>query len=108
MTDMSIKKIHFTHLPEGQLCQKYLASGKIVSIGLWKQEEPRENKQPTEEDYETVGYVVDGCAELHIEGQVILLERGSCWVVPKWTHYQYKILEPFTAIYRYLIYGSKL
>ncbi|BAZ31013.1 cupin 2 domain-containing protein [Cylindrospermum sp. NIES-4074] len=98
MTDTSVKKIDSTHSPKGKLGQKYLASGKTVSMRLWEQEQPREDKQTTAREYETVGYVIDGRAELHIEGQVILLERGSSWVVPKGAHHQYKILEPFTAV----------
>lgn len=31
----------------------------------------------SERDYEVVGYVLEGKAELHIEGQMILLEKGS-------------------------------
>jgi mannose-6-phosphate isomerase-like protein (cupin superfamily) len=49
-------------------------------------------------DYETVGYVISGRAELHSEGQMVLLEPGNCWVVPRHALHTYKILEPFTAI----------
>jgi quercetin dioxygenase-like cupin family protein len=49
-------------------------------------------------DYETVGYVIAGRAELHVEGQVLLLETGDSWVVPAGSNHSYKILEPFTAV----------
>ena len=49
-------------------------------------------------DYETVGFVIDGKAELHLEGQMVLLERGDSWVVPKGARHSYKILETFTAV----------
>ncbi len=98
MTDTSVKKIDSHHSPKGKLGQKYLASGKSVSMRLWENEQPGEDKQPTSREYETVGYVINGRAELHIEGQMILLEPGSSWVVPKGATHAYKILEPFTAV----------
>ncbi|QSJ15775.1 cupin domain-containing protein [Nostoc sp. UHCC 0702] len=98
MSDTSVKKIDSTHSPKGKLGQKYLASGKSLSMRLWENEQPAEEKQPTSRDYETVGYVINGRAELHIEGQMILLEPGSSWVVPKGANHTYKILESFTAV----------
>ena len=47
---------------------------------------------------ETVGYVISGRAELHIEGQVVDLEPGDSWIVPKGSRHSYKILEAFTAL----------
>lgn len=78
--------------------QKYLASGKSVSMRLWEDEQPGESKPPSTRDYETVGYVIKGRAELHLEGQMVLLEPGDSWVVPKDSSHTYKILEPFTAV----------
>ncbi|MCL6752507.1 cupin domain-containing protein [Nostoc sp. CCCryo 231-06] len=98
MSDTSVKKIDSTHSPKGKLGQKYLASGKSLSMRLWEDEQPNEDKEPTSRDYETVRYVINGRAELHIEGQMILLEPGSSWVVPKGASHTYKILEPFTAV----------
>ncbi len=45
-----------------------------------------------------MGYVIKGRAELHIEGQMVLLEPGNSWVVPKDASHTYKILEAFTAV----------
>lgn len=98
MSDTSVKKVDSAYSPKGQLGQKYLASGKNVSMRLWEDEQPETDKQPTQREYETVGFVINGRAELDIEGQKILLERGSSWVVPKGARHSYKILEPFTAI----------
>ncbi|WP_427161767.1 cupin domain-containing protein [Aliinostoc sp. HNIBRCY26] len=98
MTDTSVKKIDSSHSPKGKLGQKYLASGKTVSMRLWENEQAREDKQTSQREYETVGYVINGRAELHIEGQMILLEPGSSWVVPKGATHHYNILEPFTAV----------
>jgi len=65
---------------------------------LWENEQPGEPKAETQRDYETVGYVIQGRAELHLEGQMVLLETGSSWVVPQGAKHTYKILEPFTAV----------
>jgi quercetin dioxygenase-like cupin family protein len=98
MSDTSVKKVDSAYSPKGELGQKYLASGKSVSMRLWENEEPGEAKEPTTREYETVGYVINGRAELHIEGQILLLESGNSWVVPKGASHTYKILEPFTAV----------
>ncbi|OUL29529.1 cupin [Nostoc sp. T09] len=98
MSDTSVKKVDSTHSPKGKLGQKYLASGKTVAMRLWENEQPSEDKPPTSREYETVGYVINGRAELHIEGQTILLEPGDSWVVPKGSNHTYKILEAFTAV----------
>jgi uncharacterized cupin superfamily protein len=62
---------------------------------IWENQEPGSDKEPAKRDYETVGYVIKGKAELHTEGQMILLEKGDSWVVPKGASHTYKILENF-------------
>ena len=98
MADTTVTKIDSKHSPRGALGQKYLASGKRMAMRLWENEEPADAKEPTARDYETVGYVVSGRAELHIEGQVVLLEPGNSWVVPEGAKHVYKILDTFTAV----------
>lgn len=98
MGDTSVKKVQSKYSPAGEAGQKYLASGIRVSMRLWEKEQPTDAKPETTRDYETVGYVIKGRAELHIEGQMILLEEGDSWVVPKGARHTYKILEPFTAV----------
>lgn len=98
MSDTSVKKVDSTHSPKGKQGQKYLASGKSVAMRLWENEQPGEAKPPATREYETVGYVINGRAELHIEGQMVLLEPGDSWVVPKDASHTYKILESFTAV----------
>ena len=98
MVDTTVKKIDAKHSPKGEMGQKYLASGKQVSMRLWENEQPAEPKAPTQREYETVGYVIEGRAELHLEGQMILLEPGNSWVVPQGASHSYKILESFTAV----------
>lgn len=98
MADTSIKKVDSAYSPKGEMGQKYLASGKTVSMRLWEQEPPSDAKEPTIRDYETVGYVIDGEAELHLEGQMVKLQPGDSWVIPKGASHSYKILQPFTAL----------
>ena len=98
MTDTTVQKVDSAHSPVGEQGQKYLASGKTLSMRLWQDEPPTDAKPPSRRDYETVGYVISGSAELHIEGQMIKLEPGDSWAVPKGAEHTYKILETFTAV----------
>ncbi len=98
MTDTSVTKIDSRFSPTGEMGQVYLASGISVAMRLWRDEPPAEPKPEARRDYETVGYVVSGRAELHTEGQVVLLEPGNSWVVPKGASHTYRILDAFTAV----------
>jgi quercetin dioxygenase-like cupin family protein len=98
MGDTSVTKVKAQFSPQGAMGQKYLASGVHISMRLWKDEPPGASKAPSQRDYETVGYVISGRAELHIEGQKVVLEPGDSWVVPKSAMHTYRILEPFTAV----------
>jgi quercetin dioxygenase-like cupin family protein len=98
MGDTSVTKVESKHSPRGEQGQKYLASGTHVAMRLWEDEQPGEPKPVATRDYETVGYVLGGRAELLIEGQMVLLGPGDSWVVPRGASHTYKILEPFTAV----------
>ena len=58
MGDSSVKKLSSATAPKGKMGQSSLASGKRVSMRLWRDEPPDAAKPPTARDYETVGYVV--------------------------------------------------
>lgn len=96
--DTSVIKVDSTNSPRGSDGEVYLASGVGVAMRMWENEPPNEGKEPSRRDYETVGYVVNGRAELHLEGQMVLLEPGNSWVVPKGALHSYTVLETFTAI----------
>ena len=98
MGDTSVTKVSARSAPTGKMGQKYLAVGVNLSMCLWEDEPPGEPKEPTSRPYETVGYVISGRAELHIEGQMVRLDPGDSWVVPKGSSHTYRILEPFTAV----------
>ncbi|MEQ8393560.1 cupin domain-containing protein [Thalassobaculum sp.] len=95
--DTTVKKVSSETSPRGAMGQRYLVSGKQVSMRLWSSEQP-DTKDPVRRDYETVGYVLSGLAELTVEDQTIKLEPGDSWLVPKGAEHAYRIIEPFTAV----------
>lgn len=98
MKDTTIKKVSSSHSPVGELGQRYLVSGKRVSMRLWSEEPNEEPTRHTSRDYETVGFVVSGSAELTSEDQVVRLDAGDSWLVPAGASHSYRVLESFTAI----------
>ena len=98
MTDTTVKKVSSAHSPEGEMGQTYLASGKRLSMRLWRTGPQEADKAPSRRDYETVGYVLEGSAELQLEGQSIRLEAGDSWLVPSGAEHRYVALEPFVAV----------
>ncbi|HEY2712688.1 MAG TPA: cupin domain-containing protein [Chthoniobacterales bacterium] len=65
---------------------------------LWENEQPNKKKPVSKHPHETVGYVIKGRAELHIEGQTVVLNVGDSYAVPKDAEHAYKILETFSAV----------
>ncbi|KMO16681.1 cupin domain-containing protein [Methylobacterium platani] len=98
MGDATIKKVSGGQSPQGPDGQRYLASGKHVAMRLWVDEPPTDDKPSAARDYETVGYVIAGRAELQVEGQSVRLEPGDSWLVPAGATHTYRILETFTAV----------
>lgn len=98
MTDTSVTKLSSRFSPRGKQGQKYLAAGISLDMRLWDGEGPGEDKPEEARPYETIGYVIAGRAELHIAGQMVVLEPGDSWVVPRGSPHTYRILEPFTAV----------
>ena len=99
--DTTVKKVDSAHSPHGEMGQKYLASGRSLSMRKWERvvATPENEMAPTRRrDYETVGYVVEGEAELHMDGQKIRLTPGDCWVVPAGAEHTYRVVEEFTAV----------
>ena len=98
MGDKSVTKVSAQGAPRGHMGQKYLAAGVHLSMRLWDNEQPGEAPAAVARDYETIGYVIAGRAELHLEGQLLLLEPGDSWTVARGASHTYRILEPFTAV----------
>lgn len=95
--DTTVTKIDSKHSPRGRDGEKYLASGVRVSMRLWDSEEPGPRAESVR-NYEVVGYVLRGRAELHIEGQLVILQPGDSYVVPRGARHHYRILEAFSAV----------
>lgn len=96
--DTTVTKIDSRHSPRGAMGQRYLASGVHVGMRLWDEGPAQAEKPESRREYETVGYVLEGRAELHIEGQMVLLNPGDSWVVPSGAAHRYRILEHFKAV----------
>jgi quercetin dioxygenase-like cupin family protein len=97
MRDTTITKIDSAHSPRGRLGQKYLASGVRTSMRLWE-EEPTNPGPEVARAYEVIGFVLEGRAELHIEGQMVLLSPGDSYVVPRGARHCYRVLEHFRTV----------
>lgn len=96
--DSTIKKVQSATSPMGDMGQKYLVAGKRLSMRLWENVPKGEADRPHTRDYETVGYAISGRARLELEGQVIIIEPGDCWLVPAGAEHRYHIEEDFTAV----------
>jgi len=78
---------------------KYQKNAFAVGNKTEYEESLKRKKDLTARDYETVGYVISGKAELHFENdQKVLLSQGDSWIVPKGSKHTYKIIENFTAV----------
>ncbi len=97
MPDTTITKVDSHYSPCGPEGQRYLASSPHVGMRLWE-EPPGEVKPERRREYETVGYVIQGRAELTVEGQIVTLEAGDSWVVPRGSAHSYRILEALVAV----------
>jgi quercetin dioxygenase-like cupin family protein len=98
MPDTTVTKVDSRHSPRGPGGEKYLASSVHVGMRMWEDEPAAEPKPERAREYETVGFVIRGRAELITEGQTVALGPGDSWVVPRGARHAYRILEPFTAV----------
>ena len=65
---------------------------------LWDEEPGAKKLERTTRDYEVVGYVLEGEADLDLEGQTIRLKPGDSWVVPKGAKHAYHITGHFKTV----------
>jgi quercetin dioxygenase-like cupin family protein len=99
MGDTTVTKVDSRSSPRGPRGERYLAAGVRTSMRLWE-EEPGSSAGAGDvaRDYEVVGYVLEGRAELHTEGQMATLAPGDSYVVPRGARHHYRILERFRAV----------
>jgi hypothetical protein len=77
VTDTTIIKVDAAYSPKGAEGQRYLATGRTISMRLWENEPAGPEKPAVRRPYKMVGYVITGRAELKIKGQLVLLQHGS-------------------------------
>lgn len=100
MKSFRAHKTGSTETAEQKIGSRLLLSGQELTMWRW-QVTPAANAEVntrTSQDYEVMGYVISGRAELHVDGRVIPLGPGDSWVVPTGAPHAYVILEPLTAI----------
>ncbi|PTA68415.1 cupin domain-containing protein [Deinococcus arcticus] len=95
MTTYKVSQRDTTHGPDGE---HHLIRGQHASMRLWHREEPAGEKPETRAEYETLGYVISGRAELTVDGQTVTLEPGDSYCVPMNAPHRYRILETLTAV----------
>ena len=78
--------------------EKRLAVGNTIAMRMWTHEAQGTRKDERRREYETVGYVLEGRAELDVEGRRFILEKGTSYLVPQGAEHSYRILERFTAV----------
>jgi quercetin dioxygenase-like cupin family protein len=96
--DTSVIKVDSAFSPVGAMGQRYLASGVRVAMRLWKDEAPGAPTAHSRRNYEVVGFVLEGRAELEIEGQTVILKAGDSYVVPAGAIHRYRVLETFSTV----------
>ena len=82
MSDTTIKKVNADHSPKGEMGQTYLVSGKSLAMRLWKEEasEPKPEMSRASKPSATSSAAAPSCT---LEGQMVTLESGDSWLVPK-------------------------
>jgi len=98
MGDTTVIKVGSSHSPKRLDGQMYLATGKHIAMRMWQAVAPGNEQAPVRREYDCAGFAISGRAEMHTEGQVILLNPGDSWIVPRGAERNYKILEAFTAV----------
>ncbi|HEX8384937.1 MAG TPA: cupin domain-containing protein [Rubricoccaceae bacterium] len=97
MSDHSVKKIDSSASPSGPDGQKYLVSGKGISMRLWEEPTLGDGERHTR-PYETVGYVVSGRVRIHVGDDVITCGPGDSYLVPDGAERRYDVLESLVAV----------
>lgn len=98
MIPTSAHKIDAASAQRGAHGQIVLAAGTTVAMRAWRDEVPGEPKPLTTREYDTVGYVLAGRAELHCGDEIVALAPGDSYLVPRGIAHTYKILESFSAV----------
>ena len=93
-------KLSMSDTQHGENGQHHLIRGERGSLRLWHNEQPDTagSGDMHQHDYETLGYIISGRAELSVNDQKIMLEAGDSYCVPSNTPHMFRILETLTAV----------
>ncbi|AWN24106.1 cupin domain-containing protein [Deinococcus irradiatisoli] len=92
-------KLSQSETQHGKYGQHHLIRGERGSLRLWHNEQPSGADEATHShNYETLGYVISGRAELTVDDQTIMLEAGDSYCVPSGSQHKFRILETLNAI----------
>lgn len=79
--------------------EKSLVAGTQVALRLWEHAGRDKDRVMHSRPYETVGYVLEGHARLHLGAQTVGLDPGDSYLVPAGAEHTYEIVRaPFRAI----------
>jgi mannose-6-phosphate isomerase-like protein (cupin superfamily) len=98
MTLPSRYKVSRSDTAHGSDGEHHLIRGENSRMRLWHREEPNADKPESVNDYETLGYVIEGRAELVVDGQAVPLAPGDSYCVPRGVSHTYRITETLTAV----------
>ena len=104
MTD-TISKMSAGEAQPGSHGEALLIRGEGMALREWN-EGPNQQKGKNSsqgggdhaQDYETLGYVIDGEAKLCSGDTELHLTKGDSWRVPKGVMHRYEIVEGFRAV----------
>ena len=93
-------KVSRSETQHGKDGEHHLIRGETGAMRLWHNEQPSDtaDKEPSRNDYETLGYVISGRVELTVAGQTLTLGEGDSYRVPKGAEHVYRVLETLTAV----------
>ncbi|GGJ87661.1 cupin domain-containing protein [Deinococcus aquiradiocola] len=77
---------------------KTLATGENVALRLWSGEVPGTHKDVHASPYEIVGYVLQGRAEIDVNGTTHDVHVGDTYLIPRDTLHTYRFMETFSAV----------
>ncbi|ADM09904.1 hypothetical protein PB2503_09254 [Parvularcula bermudensis HTCC2503] len=92
-----ITKLNAEDAVPGPQGQALAVEGEGVALRVWN-EGPVEKADDHASDYETLGYVISGEAELKSGNDTLHLTPGDSWRVPKGVPHRYVIKTAFSAI----------
>ena len=93
----TIEKMNAGEAQAGSHGEALLMQNAQMALREWN-EGPTNKTDDHAQDYETLGYVIDGEAKLHSGETTLHLTKGDSWRVPKGVMHHYEVEESFRAV----------